>query len=589
MNSLPGIDESMDASQVELAAPTLLTELEPRGQAFRESFAAVFRTPEPISDAGPPGNFWPDVFVNRRLPWSPFMQSAAFHSGAIALIWVLSIAWMRQHPLSARPKFDPSSVTYFSPEEYLRPLDTGEGRLQPQKGEPEFARQAIISVPREPDNQTQTIVVPPDIKLAQQVRLPNVVSWPQTTLSVPITASSPGAKLPMLPVAVVAPPPDVDPSTGHRPMADLGQNIVGPAPDAGTVTSDRNIRAPQAAVIEPAPNVEPTSARKYGDINIAHAEVVAPAPQLSLSEQQAGSGRMQRALGETSTSVVPPPPSVSGSGGTNTGSRLIALGVNPAAPTGPVEPPAGNRRGSFSANPSGKPGAAGTPDVPGTADGKNASLGSQSGAGSSAGGAKSASNGLPAGLHVGPAPPGAPIGNIASEGSAGKSSDGVSSVIASTNPRTNTTPSGKMASPLPDEKVSDLDRQVFGPRRVYSMTLNMPNLNSSGGSWVIRFSELKEESAKGELFAPEATHKVDPGYPIELIRQNVQGMVTLRAVIHSDGRVSDVKVLNSPDERLDTYARAAFEQWQFRPGMKNGNAVALEAVVTIPFRIRKAF
>jgi len=146
-----------------------------------------------------------------------------------------------------------------------------------------------------------------------------------------------------------------------------------------------------------------------------------------------------------------------------------------------------------------------------------------------------------------------------------------------------------MASPLPDEKVSDLDRQVFGPRRVYSMTLNMPNLNSSGGSWVIRFSELKEESAKGELFAPEATHKVDPGYPIELIRQNVQGMVTLRAVIHSDGRVSDVKVLNSPDERLDTYARAAFEQWQFRPGMKNGNAVALEAVVTIPFRIRKAF
>jgi TonB family protein len=121
------------------------------------------------------------------------------------------------------------------------------------------------------------------------------------------------------------------------------------------------------------------------------------------------------------------------------------------------------------------------------------------------------------------------------------------------------------------------------------MTLNMPNLNSSGGSWVIRFSELKEESAKGELFAPEATHKVDPGYPIELIRQNVQGMVTLRAVIHSDGRVSDVKVLNSPDERLDTYARAAFEQWQFRPGMKNGNAVALEAVVTIPFRIRKAF
>jgi TonB family protein len=121
------------------------------------------------------------------------------------------------------------------------------------------------------------------------------------------------------------------------------------------------------------------------------------------------------------------------------------------------------------------------------------------------------------------------------------------------------------------------------------MTLNMPNLNSSGGSWVIRFSELKEDATKGALLAPEATHKVDPGYPIELIRQNVQGTVTLRAVIHSDGRVSDVKVLNSPDERLDAYAQAAFERWHFRPGMKNGNVVALEAVISIPFRIRSSF
>ena len=128
------------------------------------------------------------------------------------------------------------------------------------------------------------------------------------------------------------------------------------------------------------------------------------------------------------------------------------------------------------------------------------------------------------------------------------------------------------------------DRQVFGARRVYAMTLNMPNLNSSGGSWVVRFSELKETNEKGALIAPEVTHKVDPGYPLELIRQNVQGTVTLRAVIHSDGRVSDVTVLSSPDDRLDRYARAAFERWQFRPGIKDGKAIAVEALVKIPFR-----
>ena len=62
------------------------------------------------------------------------------------------------------------------------------------------------------------------------------------------------------------------------------------------------------------------------------------------------------------------------------------------------------------------------------------------------------------------------------------------------------------------------------------------------------------------------------------------GSVTLYAVIHSDGTVGDVKVLESPDERLDGFARSALLRWHFRPAMKNGVAVALEAVVRIPFQ-----
>jgi TonB family protein len=135
------------------------------------------------------------------------------------------------------------------------------------------------------------------------------------------------------------------------------------------------------------------------------------------------------------------------------------------------------------------------------------------------------------------------------------------------------------------------ERQVFGDRKSYSMVLNMPNLNSGGGSWVIRFAELKESiaAATGDLVAPEATHKVDPGYPMELMRQNVKGTVTLYAVIHSDGHVSDVRVLNSPDDRLDPFAQAAVTRWEFRPALKNGVPVALEAVFKIPFHPARTF
>jgi TonB family protein len=115
----------------------------------------------------------------------------------------------------------------------------------------------------------------------------------------------------------------------------------------------------------------------------------------------------------------------------------------------------------------------------------------------------------------------------------------------------------------------------------------MPNLNSSGGSWVIRFAELSNSRDKGDLAAPVAVQKVDPAYPLELMRRNVQGTVTLYAIIRSDGSVGEVRVLQGVDDRLDAYARAALTHWRFQPATKNGNAVDLEAVVAIPFRVSR--
>ncbi len=60
-----------------------------------------------------------------------------------------------------------------------------------------------------------------------------------------------------------------------------------------------------------------------------------------------------------------------------------------------------------------------------------------------------------------------------------------------------------------------MDRWIFGDKKFYAMTLNMPNLNSAGGSWVIRFAELNPtlNEPQGDLTAPEAIQKVDPPTP----------------------------------------------------------------------------
>jgi TonB family protein len=177
------------------------------------------------------------------------------------------------------------------------------------------------------------------------------------------------------------------------------------------------------------------------------------------------------------------------------------------------------------------------------------------------------------------------IGSAVAGGTQGVSqarSDNSPLLASAAPPRVTAVP--RRSTELPANAASEVERKVFGGRKFYAMTLNVPNLNSAGGSWVMHFAELKEAEKQGDLAAPVATQVVDPGYPLELMRQSVQGTVMLSAVIHSDGSVGDVRVLRGVDDRLDEYASAALSRWRFRPATRNGDPVALQAVVMIPFR-----
>ena len=81
-----------------------------------------------------------------------------------------------------------------------------------------------------------------------------------------------------------------------------------------------------------------------------------------------------------------------------------------------------------------------------------------------------------------------------------------------------------------------------------------------------------------------ATRKVDPKYPLQLMRKNVAGTVILYAIIHADGTVGSVRVLRGVDDRIDQFASQAVAQWQFQPATKNGTPVDVEATFQIPFR-----
>jgi TonB family protein len=547
-----------------------LVELEPRRAAFWSSVSAALRPVRPLRETEL--GLWRDVFVRQNMPWGRFLQSVILHSGALALIWMMSASWLRQQGIITPASFDRASVITYTPQEYLPPLDSGVvNPAPPAKGDPAFAKQPILSVPREAENRHQTIVAPPDVRLNHDVPLPNMVALSTPAPVVPIEATRGSLRSLSAPDAqVVAPAPTLETAQNRVIRSALTTSIIAPPPEL-TPTRTRGMAGPDASVVEPPPDVTRSTVGRAGALNLGPSQVVAPAPQLTLDAQHTVSGRGRGGLPSGGVQPVAPPPSMGGMGGNGSSGRLVALGIHPDAPTAPVAAPGGNRRGTFEANPSGKAGASGTPGST-LASGKKAGNGVN---GSTAGIRGRADSSLPSGLHVG-----------AADSAAGASSNGDAREIASaTPPRIG---GGKGASPVSEDKVTDVDRQVFGGKRFYSMTSNTPNLNSSTGSWVIRFAELKANKQAGELSAPDAIQRSDPGYPIELMRANVQGTVTLYAVIHSDGTVGEIRVLTSPDDRLDALAKAALARWKFRPATKDGQPVALEAVVVIPFRAKRA-
>lgn len=553
--------------------PRLLIAVEPWYKVFLRNLWDLFcKAPRPDSDtSSPPGDFWTDVFVPIRYPWLSLSESVFLHGVAIVALLATVQLWPRGTQLVQPVPFKSSDVVKYEASEYLAPLNTGvESETTTQNSDPALAPQPIISVPRDADNSRQTIVSPPPLKLKQDVSLPNIVSWEHPAPVMPaVTANTTPSqlRLPSLQVPIVAPAPEVTRSTMNVAPS-LSQAVVAPAPDVQMATLKRNPEGLKTAVVAPAPGVEMASLRTLSDINIGRSDVVAPAPQLPMDEQHALSNLARGTLAESGRNVVPPPPSIDASSSVSNG-RLIALNVHAAAPAAPTEAPNGNRSGAFAAGPDGKMSGTGTP-------GKLSSDGNR---GLDVG--KSMA-GVPAGLLVGSRPGTDQTSNISGQGTPHdpKPDPSGNPMVASVSPPR------VVATELSPDQESEAERQVFAGRRSYSMMLNIPNLNSAGGSLVMHFSELQQEDKQGDLLAPIATRAVAPGYPLELMRENVQGTVTLSAVIHSDGRVGDVQVVTGVDDRLDDYARNAILRWQFLPALRNGKPVALQAVVKIPFKAR---
>jgi TonB family protein len=123
-------------------------------------------------------------------------------------------------------------------------------------------------------------------------------------------------------------------------------------------------------------------------------------------------------------------------------------------------------------------------------------------------------------------------------------------------------------------------------REVYMMAIQMPNLTSFSGSWLMWYAATTATEVSAAPLAPPVAHrKVDPKYVATAAEERVQGNVRLACRIDGEGHVSRVELLHGLDARLDQTAADALSRWEFYPATRGGEPVAVDVVVEIPFRL----
>ncbi|WP_083465856.1 energy transducer TonB [Salidesulfovibrio brasiliensis] len=87
--------------------------------------------------------------------------------------------------------------------------------------------------------------------------------------------------------------------------------------------------------------------------------------------------------------------------------------------------------------------------------------------------------------------------------------------------------------------------------------------------------------------SPRPIHQPPPVYPKSARRRRITGLVELRFLVETDGRVKRIVILSSePKEIFDEAARQAVGRWRFSPGKVQGRAVRTWMRIPIRFQLR---
>ncbi len=96
-------------------------------------------------------------------------------------------------------------------------------------------------------------------------------------------------------------------------------------------------------------------------------------------------------------------------------------------------------------------------------------------------------------------------------------------------------------------------------------------------------AEKPQTQVSAEVMEKLLVHRVEPTYPPEARKENLQGIIALDIVVGRDGSVVSMRPLNGP-EVLARAAMDALRWWKFEPYRVNGEPAVVETTVAVEFK-----
>jgi TonB family protein len=108
-------------------------------------------------------------------------------------------------------------------------------------------------------------------------------------------------------------------------------------------------------------------------------------------------------------------------------------------------------------------------------------------------------------------------------------------------------------------------------------------LESGLKSQELASSEKPQAQVPAEVMEKLLVHRVEPTYPAEARKENLQGVIALDVLVGRDGSVVNMRPLNGPDV-LARAAMDALRWWKFEPYRLNGEPAVVETTVAVEFK-----